>query len=155
MRYIKKFTKKVGQYNADGVFEGEETSYIIQYSGYQRGTTWFKNNGWLQYEGVLPVSRLDIVDGVIVELPEPEPTEQWIDTESFINALYILLPSESISSIIGDSNMLKDAIAGLALLSSNAAPGEINILDSRVGHWLSLVNLTIEQVLDVINNGGN
>ncbi len=36
------------------------------------GASWYAANGWIAYDGALPLSRLDIVDGEIVELTEPE-----------------------------------------------------------------------------------
>ena len=70
MRYIKKLIKRIGDFDENGNFTGTEESQIIEYSGYQRGASWFKANNWLEYDGVLPLSRLDITeDGKIVELP--------------------------------------------------------------------------------------
>lgn len=34
------------------------------------GAAWYAANGYLGYAGTLPLSRLDIVDGAVVELPE-------------------------------------------------------------------------------------
>ena len=154
MRYIKKITQRIGDFDTENNFIGTETIKIIEYQGYQRGKSWFIQNGWYEYSGVLPVSRLDIVEDTVIELPAPEPTEFWIDTETFINILYVLLSGETISNTINNPDTLKDAIAGLALLSSNAAPGMVDVFDDRVVSWLSLVNLTVEQVIDVLKNNG-
>lgn len=152
MRYIKKIIQRIGDFDENGNFNGTEKSRIIEYQGYQRGSSWFKANNWLEYSGVLPLSRLDITeDGTIIELPEPEPTEQWVDTESFINALYQLLPGEKIQQIMADADSLKDAVTGMALLSSNAAPGMVNLLDQRVADWLALSGLTVEEIQKIIS----
>lgn len=46
---------------------------------------------------------------------------------------------------------MKPAIAGMALLSSDAAPdGRINLADERVAEWLPLVGVTLEQVREVL-----
>lgn len=55
MRYLKKI--------------GVDTT---EYSGRFMGASWYAANGWIAYEGALPPSRLNIVDGEAVELPEPE-----------------------------------------------------------------------------------
>lgn len=152
MRYIKKIIQRIGDLDENGNFTGTETQIIIEYHGYQRGSSWFKANNWLEYSGVLPISRLDITeDGTIIELPEPEPTEEWVDTEIFISALYQLLPGEKIQQIVAESDSLKDAVTGLALLSSNAAPGMVNLLDQRVPSWLALCGLTVEDIKQVIS----
>jgi len=40
------------------------------------------------------------VDGEIVELSEPEPTEEWVGKEAFINALYALLPTDHLMGLV-------------------------------------------------------
>lgn len=69
MRYIKKLIQRIGDFDENGNFTGTETQQIIEYHGYQRGKSWFIANGWLEYSGILPLSRLDIVDEKIIELP--------------------------------------------------------------------------------------
>lgn len=56
MRYIKKINNNV-------------VDYIGASLG---GDKWYIDLGYLPYSGSLPVSRLDIVNGAVVELPEPE-----------------------------------------------------------------------------------
>lgn len=71
----------------------------------------------------------------------------WASKESLITAAYALIPAEAIASVMTTPAALKDAIAGLALLASGAAPdGMINLADPRVAQWLALAGLTMEQV---------
>ena len=128
-----------------------------EYHGAAMGDTWFEANGYIGYSGDLPLSRLDVVDGAVIELPEPEPTEEWVPISAFVMALYALIPTERVAAVLQNQDALKPALAGLALLSSDAAPnGLLNILDERVSEWLSLVNLTLDDVrnaMATINEG--
>ena len=75
MRYIKKISGHIGGFDSNGNFNGTEIQQLIEYHGYQRGESWFNANGWLEYDGVLPLWQLDITeDGKIMELPPPDPT---------------------------------------------------------------------------------
>ena len=56
MRYIKKIDDNIVEYTGPAL----------------GGDKWYTEKGWLPYSGVLPVARLDVADGVIVELPEVE-----------------------------------------------------------------------------------
>ena len=56
MRYIKKIDDNIVEYIGPAL----------------GGDKWYTEKGWLPYSGVLPVARLDVADGVIVELPEVE-----------------------------------------------------------------------------------
>ena len=153
MRYIKKISGHIGGFDSNGNFNGTEIQQLIEYHGYQRGESWFNANGWLEYDGVLPLWQLDITaDGKIMELPPPDPTEEWVDTELFINALYRILSGEKIQEIMADSQSLKEAVAGIALLSSNAAPGMVNLLDPRVGSWLALAGSDPDTIRQIIDN---
>lgn len=54
----------------------KESGVMIEYSGVSLGAPhWYTELGWTAYDGVLPLSRLDIADGAVVELspPPPEP----------------------------------------------------------------------------------
>ena len=120
---------------------------VAEYCGPAMGDAWYAENGYIGYSGNLPLSRLDVVDGVVIELPEPEPTSEWAPISSFIEALYVLIPAEQVAAVLQNAEALKPALAGLALLSSDAAPGGmIDLLDARVAEWLALVNLTLDQV---------
>ena len=85
---------------------------------------------------------------------EPVPVEDphdWRDKETFIAAVKTLIPADKLVEILGDAVMLKEAIAGLALLTTDAAPGGmIDVADSRVAQFLSLSGLTVEQVLEAM-----
>ncbi len=73
MRYIKKITEYQNEYDEAGeITSTTESSRMVEYSGYAMGASWMATHGWMAYDGTLPLSRLDIVDGAIVELPEPE-----------------------------------------------------------------------------------
>ena len=120
---------------------------VAEYCGPAMGDTWYVENGYIGYSGNLPLSRLDVVDGVVIELPEPEPNSEWVPISSVIEALYALIPAEQVAAVLQNAEALKPALAGLALLSSDAAPGGmIDLLDARVAEWLALVNLTLDQV---------
>lgn len=57
----------------------KQDEQIIEYSGVALGgEQWYINLGWLPYDTTLPLSRLDIIDGEIIELPEPDPAPQTI-----------------------------------------------------------------------------
>lgn len=56
MRYIKKIDDNIVEYTGPAL----------------GGDKWYINLGYLPYSGSLPVSRLDVVDGAVVELPEVE-----------------------------------------------------------------------------------
>lgn len=131
MRYIRKINGYV------------EESPIPPY----RGAEYYAARGYLRSDSTLPLSRLDIVDGGIVELPEPEPTEEWVGKEAFINALYALLPADQLAAALQKPEAFKQGIAGLALLTSDAAPGgQIDLMDPRVPAWLAAFDLTLEAV---------
>ncbi len=79
--------------------------------------------------------------------PEPEPTEDWADKELFISALYALVPAATVAAVMQSPEALKAGIAGLALLTTNAAPGGmIDLKDSRVSDFAGLLGLTVEAV---------
>lgn len=66
MRYIRKINGYV------------EESPIPPY----RGEEYYAANGYLRCDSTLPLSRLDIVDGEIIELPDPGPTVEQIAYET-------------------------------------------------------------------------
>lgn len=129
----------------------KNNNVMEEYHGPAMGNSWYSANGYTGYAGTLPLSRLDIADGAVVELPEPEQTEEWVPISAFIGALYALIPAETVAAVLQNPEALKPGLAGLALLSSDETPnGMINLLDSRVAEWLALVNLTLDQVRTVI-----
>ena len=132
----------------------KENEIIIAWNGPSLGRTAMLEAGWILYTGTLPTSRLDIVDGAVIELPEPGPTSEWVPISAFIGALYALIPAEQVAAVMQNETALKPALAGLALLSSDAAPGGmIDLLDQRVSEWLALVNLTLDQVREQMAGG--
>lgn len=132
----------------------KENEIVIAWNGPSLGRTAMLESGWILYTGTLPTSRLDIVDGAVIELPEPEPTSEWVPISAFIGALYALIPAEQVAAVMQNEAALKPALAGLALLSSDAAPGGmIDLLDQRVSEWLTLVNLTLDQVREQMAGG--
>lgn len=66
MRYIRKINGYV------------EESPIPPY----RGAEYYAAHGYLRSDSTLPLSRLDIVDGEIIELPDPGPTVEQIAYET-------------------------------------------------------------------------
>lgn len=82
------------------------------------------------------------------EPPTPEPdTREWVNKELFINAVTELVPAEAIPAALADAETAKAAIAGMALLATDAAPGnQIDISDPRTSAWLSTAGLTVELV---------
>ena len=132
----------------------KENEIVIAWNGPSLGRTVMLESGWILYAGTLPTSRLDIVDGAVIELPEPGPTSEWVPISAFIGALYALIPAEQVAAVMQNEAALKPALAGLALLSSDAAPGGmIDLLDQRVSEWLALVNLTLDQVREQMTGG--
>ena len=66
MRYIRKINGYV------------EESPIPPY----RGAEYYAARGYLRSDSTLPLSRLDIVDGEIIELPEPGPTVEQVAAQT-------------------------------------------------------------------------
>lgn len=83
-----------------------------------------------------------------VEPPTPEPdAREWVNKELFVNAVYALVPAEAIPAALSDAETAKAAIAGMALLATDAAPGnQIDISDPRVAQWLAVSGVTVELV---------
>jgi hypothetical protein len=80
-----------------------------------------------------------------------ETAKEWVDKEKFVNAVYALVPAEAIPAALSDPETAKAAIAGMALLTTDAAPGnQIDIADPRVAAWLSVSGVTVEQVKEVM-----
>ena len=53
-----------------------------EYCGPAMGDAWYAENGYIGYSGDLPLSRLDIADGAVVELPDPGPAPEQIAYET-------------------------------------------------------------------------
>ena len=87
--------------------------------------------------------------------PRPETTSEWVNKEQFLDALYALVPAEQLAAKLQDPESFKAGIMGLALLTTNAAPGGmIDLLDERVPEWLAVFGLTLEQVRAKMNEQG-
>ena len=84
--------------------------------------------------------------------PRPETTSEWVNKEQFLDALYALVPAEQLAAKLQDPESFKAGIMGLALLTTNAAPGGmIDLLDERVAEWLAVFGLTLDQVREKMN----
>ena len=82
-----------------------------------------------------------------------ETAKEWVDKEKFVNAVYSLVPAEAIPAALADPETAKAAIAGMALLATDAAPGnQLDIADPRVSAWLSVSGVTVEQVKEAMAN---
>lgn len=76
-----------------------------------------------------------------------ESAKEWVNKELFVNAVYALVPAEAIPAALSDAETAKAAIAGMALLTTDAAPGnQIDISDPRVAQWLAVSGVTVELV---------
>ena len=97
MRYIRKINGYV------------EESPIPPY----RGAEYYAAHGYLRSDSTLPLSRLDIVDGGIVELPEPGPTVEQVAAQTrdelTLRAAMLAIP-------------LEDDTTALAPLSARSGP---------------------------------
>lgn len=121
--------------------------YGVDVAGMPKLATTMTAAGWIAYDGILPTSRLSIADGAVVELPEPPATTEWVSKEAFVAALSALVDAATLQASIADAAALKTGVMGLALLTTDAAPGGvINLLDSRVEPWLATYGLTLDQV---------
>lgn len=82
MRYIRKINGYV------------EESPIPPY----RGAEYYAAQGYMQCDSTLPLSRLDIVDGEIIELPEPGPTVEQVAAQTrdelTLRAAMLAIPPE-------------------------------------------------------------
>ncbi len=70
MRYIKKIN-----------------DIVTEYYGPMMGDAWYAVNGWTAYSGSLAISRLDIADGAVVELPETPTAPRVISKLKLYDAL--------------------------------------------------------------------
>ena len=79
--------------------------------------------------------------------PVTQATSEWVSKEAFLSALYALVSAEQLAAKLQDPAAFKAGIMGLALLTTDAAPGgKIDLLDSRVPEWLAVFDLTLDQV---------
>ena len=93
--------------------------------------------------------------GYVWQEPTPD-TREWVDKELFVNAVYALVPAEAIPAALAEAETAKAAIAGMALLTTAAAPGnQIDISDERVAQWLAVSGVTVEEVRIKMNELAN
>lgn len=78
-----------------------KNNIIKEYSGPGMGDEWYSANGYTAYAGALPLSRLDIADGAVIELPEPAPEPRTLSKLKLRDTL----------AALGLWDMLKAAIA--------------------------------------------
>lgn len=132
---------------------------LTEYSGPQMGAAWYAAEGWLPYVGTLGVDWLYVDDaGAIAELSaeeyaalHPVVPHELVDGAAVIAAAYALIPPSAISSVMSDPASTKDALSGLAMLTTKKAPdGMIDLLDPMVAHWFSLAGITLDQVREAI-----
>lgn len=89
------------------------------------------------------------------KVPEATVTSEWVSKELFLDALYALVPADQLAAKLQDPTAFKAGIMGLALLTTNAAPGGmIDLLDERVAEWLAVFGLTLDQVRAKMNDQG-
>lgn len=83
---------------------------------------------------------------------EPErEVHEWVNKELFVQAVYQLVPDAAIPAVLADAGTAKAAIAGITMLTTAAAPGNlIDLLDQRVADWLAVSGVTVEQVREVM-----
>ena len=87
--------------------------------------------------------------------PQPDTSSEWVNKEQFLDALYALVPADQLAAKLQDPAAFKAGIMGLALLTTNAAPGGmIDLLDERVPEWLAVFGLTLDQVREKMNEQG-
>jgi hypothetical protein len=93
-----------------------------------------------------PTNQQLIEAGYVWVEPEVD-TREWVDKELFVNAVYALVPAEAIPAALAEAETAKAAIAGMALLTTAAAPGnQIDISDPRVEQWLAVSGVTVDEV---------
>lgn len=100
MRYIRKINGYV------------EESPIPPY----RGAEYYAAHGYLRCDSTLPLSRLDIVDGEIVELPEPGPTVEQVAAQTrdelTLRAAMLAIPLEDDTTALALAPVCPEWAAG-------------------------------------------
>lgn len=101
---------------------------VVEYFGSQKRPAFYRENGFLPYEGTLPVSRLNIVNGEIFELPEPGPSAEQIAAET-----YSKLQKERLLSSLSVQDEA-ETIKKLAPFYPEWTAGETYLKDQIVSH---------------------
>ena len=86
MRYIKKIDDNIVEYTGPAL----------------GGDKWYINLGYLPYDGDLPVARLDVENGTVIELPEVE-APQKISKLKLMRELKSLGVWETVKSALTDA----------------------------------------------------
>lgn len=121
----------------------EVANGIEAYTGPGMGETWYAANGWIFYPGHLPPSRLKIVDGAIVELPEPEATTEIVSKKAVIRVFKAMIAAGDLTA----PEMLKNILGGIADLTTDLAPGDdFDLLNPRVSAWLAPMEMTVDDL---------
>lgn len=101
------------------------------YSGPKMSKAWYEANG---YTAEAPEIVID-------------DTHEWVNKEAFIAAVYTLVTPEMLTGLMQDPALLREAVAGMMLFTTDAAPGNlVDLKDGRITDFLNLTGLTLEQV---------
>lgn len=100
---------------------------VEEYAGNPKLNTTMQAAGWLPYAGALPLSRLNIVDGAIVELPEPGPSVEQVAYETrdklLSRAVMLAIPEDD-----------DETALALAPVCPEWAPGETYLRGGIINH---------------------
>lgn len=114
---------------------------VEEYAGNPKLNSTMLAAGWLPYAGTLPLSRLSIIDGAVVELPEPEPAEEWYPRGVTVQAILSLIPEEQRQAVASSW----ETLFYIAQLTD-----EVNILDPRVVEFGQGLGITAEMLRTAI-----
>lgn len=116
---------------------------IEEYSGPGMGDAWYAANGYIAYTGALPLSRLDLADSVVIELPEPEPTTEIVSKKAVIRVFKGMIAAGDLTA----PEMLKNILGGIADLTTDLAPGDdFDLLNPHVSAWLAPMEMTVDDL---------
>lgn len=106
---------------------------------------------WLAAHGYTDMTNAEI-NAAKAEWAAAHPDRHdWQDKVRFIAAVKSLVSAEKLAEILGNVDAMKEAVSGLALLATDAAPGGvIDLADKRVAQFLSLSGLTVEQAKEAM-----
>ena len=94
----------------------KENEIVIAWNGPSLGRTAMLESGWILYTGTLPTSRLDVVDGAVVELPEPGPTVEQVAAQTrdelTLRAARLMIPIEDDETALALSPVCPEWAAG-------------------------------------------
>lgn len=91
----------------------------------------------------LPLSRLGIADGAVIELPEPEATSEIVSKKKVIAVFKAMIAAGELTA----PDMLKNVLGGIADLTTDLAPGDdFDLLNPRVSEWLAPLGMTVDDL---------